>query len=196
MNLDPTEPPSLSAAPDPPASDAPRAPLEDIDRTAGLVAPPPEEVELWWGSYSGWTMMPSFLACLLLTVLIGWSGWSFVPREWSRAVVLGGTGLLWLVQLARWTTGSLSTNYRLTTQRLWIMRGLRLTDVMAIELTQVVNVKVVRTWLDRRLGIGRVYLILEGGSATVVLKGVWNAREAAEVIRAAARAARHARSEG
>ena len=44
---------------------------------------------LWWGSYSGWTMWPSFLGCLLVTALIGWLAWNFVEKDSAAAHVPG-----------------------------------------------------------------------------------------------------------
>ncbi len=191
MTLDRSEPSAAPALSGPADSDASGAHLADSARAAMPSAPPAEEVELWWGAFSGRTLLPSFLVCLLLTGLIGWAGWYFVPREWTRTVVVGASGLVWLVQIARWIGGTLRANYRLTTHRLWVVRGVRLMKSTAIELTQVRDVTVTHTWLEQRLDVGRIVLAIETSGLLVVLRGIRQPHKAAEVIRAAVRAARH-----
>src|SRR5438477_9300191 len=79
------------------------------------VARQPEDVELWWGAFSGWTLTPSFVVCLFLTGLLGWAAWYWMPRDWVKVTVLGGGSVIWLVQLGRWAARALGCNYRLTT---------------------------------------------------------------------------------
>src|SRR5262245_66603947 len=43
-----------------------------------------EEVDVWWGSYSGWTLWPSMVLCLLLTGLVGLGGWIGIPGGLHR----------------------------------------------------------------------------------------------------------------
>src|SRR5215471_21703691 len=59
-------------------------------------SPPAEEVDLWWGSYAGRTMLPSFLVCLLATALIGWLTWLLLPGHLVKFAFFGLAGALWL----------------------------------------------------------------------------------------------------
>ena len=83
-------------------------------------------------------------------------------------------------------------NYRLTTRRLWVTRGIWQMVASALELSCVASVRVERTWLERRLGVGRVCVTPEGNGWPLVLEGVRHPRDAAETIRAAVKAARGA----
>jgi hypothetical protein len=189
---------------DPPQT--PAAPPAGAGRTAVTAAPPAadgeaparasEEVELWWGAFSGWTLTPSFVVCLFLTGLIAWAAWYWLPRDWVKVAVLGGASIVWLVQLGRWAACALGYNYRLTTHRLWATRGVRQMVASALELSCVASVRVERTWLERRLGVGRVYVTPEGGGCPLVLEGVAHPRAAAELIRAAVKAARAEKADG
>ena len=87
-------------------------------------APPQaeEEVDVWWGSYSGWTMMPSLLVCIALTALIAWFTWVTFRGGRSGFVqltFLSLAGSVWILQTLRWAYRSCSYNYRLTTRRLF-----------------------------------------------------------------------------
>ena len=86
--------PSAEPGPMPPQPVPP-----DGERTAPELT---EEIDVWWGSYSMATMVPSLLVCLLLTGLIIWVGWAFVPRGYVKVIVLGLAGAVWLVCLIRY----------------------------------------------------------------------------------------------
>ena len=200
MSADPPQTPAAPASPGGTGPDAPAAPPTGAGRTTVTAAAPaadggaaarlPEEVELWWGAFSGWTLAPSFVVCLFLTGLIGWSAWYWVPRDWVKVTVVGGGSVVWLVQLGRWAARALGYNYRLTTRRLWVTRGIWQMVASALELSCVASVRVERTWLERRLGVGRVCVTPEGNGWPLVLEGVRHPRDAAETIRAAVKAAR------
>jgi hypothetical protein len=202
MSADPPQTPAAPASPGGTCPDGPTVPPAVAGRTTvtaeppaadgGAAARPPEEVELWWGSFSGWTLTPSFAVCLFLTGLIGWAAWYWVPRDWVKVTFLCGSSVVWLVQLWRWAAYALGRNYRLTTRRLWVTRGFWQTAASALELSSVASVRVERTWLERRLEVGRICVTPEGGGWPLVLEGVRRPREAAEVIRAAVQAARGA----
>ena len=161
--------------PEPPAA-PPRAHVED-------------EVEVWWGSYSGWAMLPSFAVCLVLTAVAAWVVWQFVPRHLMRAAVLVAGAAIWGVQLYRVGSRVFGRNYRLTTRRLLVMRGVRRMRVKAVDLARVRGVTVERTGLERMAGVGRVLIEADGEPKPVVLAAVRNPVSAADTIREAARAA-------
>src|SRR5437016_3446490 len=91
------QPPYAPAAePGPvPAQPAPPEPTTKEEAPSDQV----EEIDVWWGSYSMATMVPSLLVCLLLTGLIAWAAWTFVPRRFVQGTVLGLAGAVWLVQI-------------------------------------------------------------------------------------------------
>src|SRR5262245_4561765 len=78
-----------------------------------------QEVDLWWGSYAGRTMLPSFVVCLVLTGLIILLAWVYVKRGQLKLTILCLGGLLWLVQLLRFAYRYFGFNYRLTSKRLF-----------------------------------------------------------------------------
>jgi hypothetical protein len=196
MSANPTEPPAApvtagQTVPAPSDGDGRAAPepSEEVSETRSA-EPALEEVELWWGAYSGWTMTPSFVVCLLLTGLIGWASWYYMPQGWVRISAVGASSVVWLVQLARWARRVFGNNYRLTTRRMWILRGFRQTRMSTLELSCVEAVIVERTWLERRVGVGRICLRPEGGGWPLVLEGVRDPYHAADLIRTAIKAAR------
>jgi membrane protein YdbS with pleckstrin-like domain len=202
MSADPPQMPAAPVSPGGTGPDMPAAPPTGTGRSTVTAAPPaadegaaarlPEEVELWWGAFCGWTLTPSFVLCLLLTGLLGWAAWYWVPHDWVKVTVLGGGSIIWLVQLGHWAARALGWNYRLTTRRLWVTRGIWQMAASALELSCVASVRVERSWLERRLGVGRVCVTPAGGGWPLVLEGVWHPHEAADVIRAAVQAARAA----
>src|SRR5262245_22311950 len=140
MSANPTDPPAATQ------TDVREGqPVRD-GRAAPEPAPTPpapaEEVELWWGAYSGWAMTPSFVVCVLLTGLIIWASWHWMPGGWVKVTAVAASGVVWLVQLARWAYRALGHNYRLTDRRLWLAHGIRRRAISAVELSGVEKVTV------------------------------------------------------
>jgi hypothetical protein len=132
-----------------------------------------EEVDVWWGSYAARTMLPSFVVCLVLTVLIDLVCWLLLPRSFLRGSVVGLTGLLWLAQLLRWLRRILGYNYRLTDRRLFVEHGLVAPVTAEAELTRVKALKVGASYLNRLLGVGRVAVYLDDDAQLpLILDGV------------------------
>jgi membrane protein YdbS with pleckstrin-like domain len=148
---------------------------------------PEEEVDVWWGAYAARTMTPSFVACLVLTVLIDLLCWLVLPRYLLRWSVVGLTGLLWLVQTLRWLHHILAYNYRLTNRRLYVEHGLVAPVTAVADLDRVKAVKVGASFVQRRLGVGRVAVYLEDDAQLpLILDGVrhpWRIRELIEKTR-------------
>jgi membrane protein YdbS with pleckstrin-like domain len=194
MSVNPTDPPAAPVTAAAAGTDA-RAgqPAEDA-RATRAPASPVEEVELWWGAYSGWTMVPSFTVCGFLTGGIVWAAWYWMPPGWVKPTALGAAGAVWLMQLARWGYRVLGYNYRLTNCHLWLAHGIRRRAVSVVGLIGVEKVTVERTWLERQLGVGRVRLVPTVGGP-LVLEGVPQPREVADLIRAAVKTA-HGKAEG
>src|SRR5439155_1790937 len=145
---------------------------------APAAAPPPpaapaEEVDVWWGSYSGWTLWPSTAACMFLTGVIALTVWLWVPRDVMQWVFLGLAGALWLVQGTRWAYRFFGVNYRLTTRRLFRDEGFIHPQFVQISLKTVARVEVQRNALEKLARVGRLYLHFHDAALPpVVLEGV------------------------
>ena len=153
-------------------------------------APPQaeEEVDVWWGSYSGWTMMPSLLVCIALTGLIAWFTWVTFRGGRSGFVqltFLSLAGSVWILQTLRWVYRSCSYNYRLTTLRLFRDRGFGTKYRRVVELAGVSDVRIRRSFHERLVGVGRVYVfLLDKPKQPLILDGVRQPRAVADLIRA------------
>jgi hypothetical protein len=177
-----------AAKPETPA--APPAPAEARDRAAADPALP-EEVDVWWGSYSGRTMMPSLLVCLLLTGAIAWASWYYLPARLVRLTIFGLVGAVWLAQTVRWAYRIFGFNYRLTTRRLFRDRGFLYTDAAQAELTGIAQVVVESTWYERLVGVGDVRVLLEDRNRPpLVLEGVRDPEHVANQVQALVKQAR------
>jgi membrane protein YdbS with pleckstrin-like domain len=142
-----------------------------------------EEVEVWWGSYAARTMLPSFLACLVLTVLIDLGCWLLLPKFLSRWSVVILTGLVWLVQTLRCLYRVLGYNYRLTTRRLYVEHGVVAPITAAADLERIKAVKVGAGFLHRGLGVGRVAVYLDDDvQLPLLLDGVRHPWRVCEMI--------------
>src|SRR5437588_6255394 len=84
-----------------------------------------QEVDIWWGSYAGRSMWPSFLACLLVTGGLAWGAWYLWSyQDYHPQLLRLGVYCLaawtWLIQLIRLGYRTVTFNYRLTTARLFL----------------------------------------------------------------------------
>jgi hypothetical protein len=153
----------------------------------------PEEVDVWWGSYSSWTMLPSFTVCLLLTGLLAWVIWALGPAGLFRLEFVGTAGLLWLVQGLRWGYRFFGFNYRLTTRRLFRQRGFHHLAEEQLDLAGIARVEVKSNWWRRRVGVGDVVVRAEDcARPPMVLKGLRRPEQVARLIRDWANRARAA----
>jgi membrane protein YdbS with pleckstrin-like domain len=184
-------------------ADAASAPVSEPAPGADLPALAPEpllapeslqEIDAWWGSYSGWTMMPSMVICVGLTVLIAWGSWRLVDKGWVRFSVLTLTAALWLVQALRWSYRVFGYNYRLTSHRLLRSKGLLYAPEPELDLAEITQVSVQHGPHDRVVGVGSVCLILDDPARSrVVLDGVAQPRQVADYIRRLSEQARERR---
>ena len=140
-----------------------------------------QEVDVWWGSYAGRTMLPSFLVCLLLTGLIISLAWAYVDRGEVKLTVLGLGGAVWLVQLVRFAWRYFGFTYRLTSKRLFCGMGRRPLSVL---LADIAEVRDEHNGLEKLVGVGRICLtFVDKMRPVVVLKGVKKPKQVAELIR-------------
>jgi hypothetical protein len=187
--------PSSAQPPYAPAAEANPVATEPSPAAVGP-ADADEETDVWWGSFSGRTMAPSWVVCVLLTALIAWGAWALVPRAYVQGTILGLGGALWLVQLARWGHRIFGYNYRLTTRRLFRDRGFLYKGFAALELTAVSRVLVKRSWSDRLVDVGQIWILPEEKTKEpLVLDGVRKPLVVAELFRRQVQAVR-ARQQG
>ena len=154
-----------------------------------------EEIDVWWGSYASRTMLPGFLLCLLLTLVLLVMDWYLESRDRRSdlisSAVLGLAGALWLFEGTRWVYRMIAINYRLTNRRLLYTRGFKRPDSWAIELAQVTDVSVACGPIERLLGVGRISIqVKDGNSSPLVLHGVLNPQRVARTIRRRVRQAK------
>ncbi|MCS6852230.1 MAG: PH domain-containing protein [Gemmataceae bacterium] len=162
------------------------SPTNPDSRPAG--ADDHQERDVWWDVYAGRDMLPSFLVCVLLTVAItAVASYLGLRQAEVRRFDYALTFFVWGAQLVRWLRRILIRNYRLTTRRLFRKHGYSNPAHSAILLTDIESVTVEQPWWQRRLGIGRLRIVLKDGERkSVVLPGVKRPHQVAELIRQAA----------
>jgi hypothetical protein len=145
-----------------------------------------EEVDVWWGSYAGRAMMPSFVVCVLLTAASFWAARHLAPERFLLPLTFTGfASVVWLVQLLRWGHRFFTCNYRLTTRYLYIDRGFKPLVAQRFDLRTIRTVEVRHNKLENLLGVGNVWVYFDDYSRTpAVLAGLVQAHRAAEIIRA------------
>jgi hypothetical protein len=147
-----------------------------------------QETDVWWGSYAGRTMTPSFVACGLLTALIIWGVWLIWPRQENRPYLQRYTtyilvGAVWIFQVIRWGYRLVAINYRLTTRRLFCQRGFQTAATTALDLNAIATVRIERNALEGYLKVGRLRIVpVDSTQAPLVLEGIWRPDQIAALI--------------
>jgi membrane protein YdbS with pleckstrin-like domain len=149
------------------------------DQTAAQADPADEttaeEVDVWYGAYSGRAMIPRLLQLTLLTILITVVAWYFGAWRGSglvRVAALATICLLWVVQAVSWLRRAIGCNYRLTTRRLYYQHGFGHPGKPGIELRDITQVLVEASRVERWLDVGRVRVYSHETSTPVLLDGV------------------------
>ena len=149
------------------------------------------EDELWSGSYSHLAMIGSWIgggiASLIALVALPMAGLGFL-------VVLGLVLLLWIMLVGYYFYRRLSVHYRLTSQRLIHAAGLLWRTNDRVELIDVDDVTYRQGPVERVFGVGSI-LVSSSDRTTpeLVLPGIENAREVADLIDDARRKERRSR---
>ena len=171
------------------------APLTDVPAPVSCTTEPTpavEEVDLWWGGYSGWALVPGIVLCLALTGLIGVGTWAWMHRGWMQLAFLGLGSALWLVQGLRWGHRYFSFSYRLTTRRLFYEAGFWAPERLQVDLAHIAGVAIKQNSLEKILHVGRIVLCLEGHAPKpLVLGGVRHPHEIAAFLRERAHKSRN-----
>lgn len=129
------------------------------------------------------TMYPTLAFWLLLVVIVvGFSSyqWAWTGFQWSAMAMV----LLLILMLSRTLWKIAATSYRITTQRLFIRRGILSQSVDQTELLRVDDVKMTQSLLERVLGIGTVEISSSDRSdGFLSLRGIAEPATVAEHIR-------------
>jgi hypothetical protein len=165
------------------AADAPEATSAAAPAGKARSADADEEVDVWWGAYCGWTLIPSMVACVILTGLIALGVWTWVPRESMQLAFVGLGGALWIAQVMRWVTHVFGRTYRLTTRRLYVDCGLFRCHPLNVDLHEIAQVGVRRGPFEKFLRVGRILVHFEDARPPLVLEGVPSPDSVASLIR-------------
>jgi len=186
----PTQPPG---APTPPAPAKPPTPPPD-EQLLRAAQPSPHddgthsldpvtERDLWHGRASWKGIYPPAILLLLAAIVVCGVLLYYGQSKWVVTALLTALALL-LVLLARHAWHVWQTSYRITTQRLFIRRGILRQTVDQTELLRVDDVRMRQTLLQRALGIGDVDISSSDRSdAKVTLVGIDEPPIVAEHIR-------------
>jgi membrane protein YdbS with pleckstrin-like domain len=148
------------------------------------------EADLWtgrthWKHFAG-RLTLWLLANVVVAVLLGWIA--------ARADWLTGGGAFWvilgifvvsgLIVVGRVVIKILTTRYRVTSQRLFIERGLLTQTVDQTELIRVDDVRLKKTMLDRMCGLGSVAVLsTDATDRETLIEGIAEPEKVAEAIR-------------
>ncbi len=181
-----------------PASETPAPPRAASQAPAAATAQPPTpETEVWagrtsWKHYAG-RLCAWIVGNLLFAVLVGWIAsaktWLALSGAiWTVLVVVLVSGAIFILPVF---IGIIGRRYRLTSQRLFIERGILNQTIDQTELIRIDDVRVQKTLLDRVFGLGTVSLLsTDLSDRQVVIEGVCDADRVAEAVRANTRAQR------
>ncbi len=182
-------------APVPPTNADPRTAINpDAVRTSRDISP---ESDLWTGR-THWKHFAGFLIRIfLINVAVAVAMWQAVVRgvftdsgtAWWMVTGLAAASLLYI--LLRIGLAILDERYRLTSQRLFIERGILSQTVDQLELVRVDDVRISKTLLNRIFGTGTVEVMTTDASdRKISLVGVAAPEDVAEAIRTHVRMSR------
>jgi len=171
-------------------SETPSSRLAPEAGAAATAQPGPPETELWtgrtsWKHYAGRVSL-WIVANVLFAALIGWLA---SARKWFELpgviwIDLGGVFVSGLIFIIPVFLRIISRRYRLTSQRLFIERGILSQTIDQTELIRVDDVRLEKTLIDRVFGLGTVSLLsTDVTDRLVVIEGIDNADRVAEAVR-------------
>jgi len=163
--------------------------LEPMPASA-TAQPGPPETELWtgrtsWKHYAGRVSL-WVVANVLFAALIGWLAsakkWFELSSViWTILAVVLVSGLIFIIPVF---LRIISRRYRLTSQRLFIERGILSQTIDQTELIRVDDVRLEKTLIDRVFGLGTISLLsTDVSDRLVVIEGIDNADKVAEAVR-------------
>jgi membrane protein YdbS with pleckstrin-like domain len=179
------------------------AALADASRRAtgeppgGAQPPDGAETDIWagrtsWKHYAGRILL-WFFANAAIGVGLTWAAgrtdrFTATHVTWVVAglVIVTGAAVLGRVALRIW-----GTRYRLTSQRLFIARGILSQTIDQTELVRVDDVRIHKSLIDRFFGLGTVAIVsTDATDKAVSVEGIRGVEQVAEAVRAQTRLAR------
>ncbi|MBU0641018.1 MAG: PH domain-containing protein [Planctomycetes bacterium] len=183
MNDQPTRPDDNE-----PQRDA-AAELESAAHPPASQLDPAAEEELWEGRPSWRSAYPTLALWLIVTLIATIALGVLIRKSAVTLSTLGVCGALLVVVAGRAAWGVWHLSYRITTQRLFVRRGILSRTVDQTELLRVDDVRTRQSLVERILGIGQVEVLSSDRSDDeLVLRSIENPEAVAEHIR------RHTRS--
>ena len=176
---------------DPPQDPAPASPPAAAERVDPVLLDaepdsqldPRNEEDLWQGRASWKSIYASLLLWLLITLVVT-LGIGFISNWKYTNWALGVCGLYLLYLLGRHAYQVWSVSYKLSTQRLFIRRGILTQTVDQTELMRVDDVKITQTLIERLVGIGLVEVMASDRSdASLFIRSIADPEQVAEHIR-------------
>jgi len=155
------------------------------------------ETEIWTGRTS-WTHYAARLALWLAANIVAATviSWAAVRSDrftathafWAVAAIVALSGV---PVVGRVVLRVLGCRYRLTSQRLFITKGIVSQTIDQTELVRVDDVRVHKTFVDRLFGLGTVAIVsTDATDQEITIEGIAASESVAEAIRAQMRAMR------
>jgi uncharacterized membrane protein YdbT with pleckstrin-like domain len=145
---------------------------------------PATEEDLWSGRASWKSIVPTLLLWLVVTLVVTIGIQVIFHQTTATLIALALCAAFVLFMLARTAWRIWSRSYRLTTQRLFIRRGILTQTVDQTELLRIDDVRMRQTLIQRLLGIGQVEVISSDRSdSALVLRDILTPEAVSEHIR-------------
>jgi hypothetical protein len=137
-----------------------------------------QEVDVWYGSYNGWSMLPDFVLTVMGTLILMGLHYRHLTGYGPRTqmafdhLTWGLLGGMWLCLIFRWGYRKLWMRVRLTSKRLLLDSGWLYPAHPTIQLAQVARVEKQQNLLEHTLKVGRVQLLGERAETLGTLSGL------------------------
>lgn len=164
------------------AAAAPMGQILQRSRGDGAEVAPESEEELWVG-HTNWKHFAD-----LILVALGWSVIAVIVGFTMPRIMAWIVGIMaalgWLYVAGRILHAILNYRYRLTTQRLFIERGILSRTIDQAELIRVDDVRIQKTLLNRFTGLGSIEVFsTDASDRQVTIRGVPQPEHIADSIR-------------
>ena len=172
------------------AAEAGKAGLDPTRAEADASSPQAAETELWTGRTHWKHYASKLLVWATINVVVAIAvGWLAYRVEWLafRGAFLAIAGVVVLSGVAvigRMVVAILGRRYRLTTQRLFIERGILSQTVDQTELIRVDDVRLKKSFLDRLFGLGTIVIFsTDRTEPEIAIEGIADPEQVGEAIR-------------